>query len=98
MPVGVRCFDNGRATINLADDAAPFLDGFLRRGYLIHTHSRREPSVLVIFDETLSHIVFLQVGKIWQVGHLRRSRVIAKVKHSFQGCEFAVDGGILCTW
>jgi hypothetical protein len=31
-PVGVRCFENG-ATINLADDAAPFLDGFLRRGY-----------------------------------------------------------------
>jgi hypothetical protein len=32
-PVGVHCFENGRATMNLADDAAPFLHASLRRGY-----------------------------------------------------------------
>jgi len=48
----------------------------------------------VIGEESLAHVIFVEMGKMWRRDHQRRGLLIGKLKHTFEGREFAIDRAI----
>src|ERR1017187_270130 len=60
----------------------------------LRAHSADNPGILFGRDEALSHVVLLEMGKMWDALHPRRARLICEPVHAFQARHLSIDRGI----